>query len=461
MGTVCCAVALGMAAVGAAPAAGEVAFVSHSCEDGGERLIASELCAAGIFRVHDDGTGLRRLTTGWTPGREGSALSGDFSPSWSPGGQRIVFARQTGTAGDNQLFVMNADGSDQRLLHDRPPPGFNSEESPAWSPTGEHIAFVAAGIDTPTYHETSRPVVLVDSDGSNPRQLTPAGWETFSPSFTPDGARVVYFGGPGPDSPDHTDGGVFQTDLQGAATERLMFAADMVPAGNGLAISPDGEYVAFTSQGGLFTMRLDGTELVNRTDMGSLTPAWSPLGPTLFFAGIPDLQTGDSGIFKLDLSGAGRPVQITPPDRDGEPDWTLLGGELPDLPNPTDLVPPVVVTGNQLPEAKSTDARLAAAKYHKRKRSRIPFLAVDNSGIRGIAAAVGKRVEGGCRFVRGSKLRAKSRCSKPRYFRVRTAAAWRRRTSRLARGTYEVRFRTTDVKGHRTRHPKRHVVHLH
>jgi hypothetical protein len=31
----------------------------------------------------------------------------------------------------------------------------------------------------------------------------------------------------------------------------------------------------------------------------------------------------------------------------------------------------------------------------------------------------------------------------------------------LHAGIYEVRFRTTDVRGNRTRHPKRHVVRVH
>ncbi|MBV8692894.1 MAG: PD40 domain-containing protein [Actinobacteria bacterium] len=63
-----------------------------------------------VYKVHPDGTGLRRVT-------DNHDLSG--SASWSPDGSRMVFVRPS-QAGDgsstSQLWTMAADGSDQRQL---------------------------------------------------------------------------------------------------------------------------------------------------------------------------------------------------------------------------------------------------------------------------------------------------------------------------------------------------------
>ena len=52
-----------------------------------------------IFLVRSDGTGLVQLTS--------DGLNSE--PTWSPDGTRIAFVRRAG--GTNQIYVMNADGS--------------------------------------------------------------------------------------------------------------------------------------------------------------------------------------------------------------------------------------------------------------------------------------------------------------------------------------------------------------
>ncbi len=66
-----------------------------------------------------DGSGLRRLTTDDVA---------DKQPSWSPDGQQIIWARE-GRTGDWDLFVMDADGQNQRLLL----AGSGSATAPVWS----------------------------------------------------------------------------------------------------------------------------------------------------------------------------------------------------------------------------------------------------------------------------------------------------------------------------------------
>ncbi len=78
-----------------------------------------------IFMMNNDGNKLERLTL----------QSGDNkSPSFSPNGQLIVFhSSRIGTASDrgrNQLYIMNQDGTEQRVIST----GLYDAEDPKWGP---------------------------------------------------------------------------------------------------------------------------------------------------------------------------------------------------------------------------------------------------------------------------------------------------------------------------------------
>ena len=60
----------------------------------------------------------------------------DSAPAWSPDGRQIAFL--SGFAGEREIYVMNADGSDVTLLTDN----FSYASDLAWSPDGRQIAFV-------------------------------------------------------------------------------------------------------------------------------------------------------------------------------------------------------------------------------------------------------------------------------------------------------------------------------
>ena len=71
-------------------------IVFHSRRDGGE---------AEIYVMRADGSGLRRLTNN---------NAADVYPAFSPNGKKIVF--QSNRDGYKDLYIMNADGSEQRRL---------------------------------------------------------------------------------------------------------------------------------------------------------------------------------------------------------------------------------------------------------------------------------------------------------------------------------------------------------
>ena len=101
--------------------------------------------------------------------------SGVFSFAWSPDGGRIAF-HETDSANDSKIFVVNSDGSGLRTLA--------AGQSPAWSPDGDRIAFVAP--DGRLY--------VVNADGSERRLVYDGnGAVAYAPSWSPHGDRIAFF----------------------------------------------------------------------------------------------------------------------------------------------------------------------------------------------------------------------------------------------------------------------------
>jgi TolB protein len=94
-----------------------------------------------IWIMNSDGSGKQNVTN--------TAHAVEFSPSWSPSGERIAYLRGTGATADNgdpygQLWIMKADGTDKRRVS----LGFSTKSgwradhvlSVAWSPNGKSFA---------------------------------------------------------------------------------------------------------------------------------------------------------------------------------------------------------------------------------------------------------------------------------------------------------------------------------
>jgi dipeptidyl aminopeptidase/acylaminoacyl peptidase len=132
-----------------------------------------------IWIVHSDGTGLRQLTT-----ESGS----DETPTISPDGRRIVFARTThdGTPAGRkpELYVVDvAGGKPVRLTENTV-----EDVNPVFSPDGQSIAF---GQDTGGSRNT---VDVVRVDGSGLRTVTSTGGTYPDPDYSPNGRNLVFVG---------------------------------------------------------------------------------------------------------------------------------------------------------------------------------------------------------------------------------------------------------------------------
>ncbi len=117
-----------------------------------------------------DASRAKQLTTGM--GRE----DGYPAVNWTPDG-RIIY--DSTASGGRHIWIMNADGSDQRQLTD----GAYEDQGVRVSRDGRYIVFTSNR--TGTYH-----IYRMDIDGNNLKRLTNGPGE-IGPSFSPDGKWVI------------------------------------------------------------------------------------------------------------------------------------------------------------------------------------------------------------------------------------------------------------------------------
>lgn len=103
------------------------------------------------------------------------------SPSYSPDGRQIAFI--SGKSGQPQVYIMDADGSNVRLLTPYRPGVRSYRASPDWSPDGRAVAY--------EQQNGNFQVWMIDLRDRIPKQLTSEG-ENEDPSWAPDGRHLVF-----------------------------------------------------------------------------------------------------------------------------------------------------------------------------------------------------------------------------------------------------------------------------
>lgn len=273
--------------------------------DGTRLVFNSDRSGTGeVWVMNADGSNPTQLTTNDSHG---------LNFVWSPDGTKIAW--QNYSDGDYDICVVNADGTGFSNLTD----DILYQDKPQWSPDGSKILYESL-ISSTNWKEATLPEIFVmNADGSNQTNLSNAPAVSDSaPVWSPDGSQIAFSRGNGNGSPNQ---GIYLMNADGSLQVNLtQTESDGFPSW-----SPDGSQIAFSrfinNRQMIFVMNADGSnQAVTFAENynGNAKPEWSPDGTGLAFA---TYLNGNSEIYVMNTNGGGLTNVTNDAEYDSEVMW--------------------------------------------------------------------------------------------------------------------------------------------
>lgn len=212
-----------------------------------------------IYVMDANGGNQRRIT---------NSPSNDITPSWSPDGSLILFA--TDRDGNWEIYTVHPDGSQPTRL--TTPVGANT--APSWTADGGKILFVS------TRDAVNGELYLMGPDGSNVERVTNDPSVKDTPVMTADGKSILF---------TMNDKGRLAIAVYNTAERSLrVLTPDNCNAMNP-SIGPDGQVVFSSDRDGnldLYSMTTNGENITRLTTSqdAARTPVWAHGGESIVYA---------------------------------------------------------------------------------------------------------------------------------------------------------------------------------
>lgn len=228
----------------------------------------------------------------------------------SPDKTKILYYQtpkgQSENYSETSLWMMNADGTDKKLLR---PKGTNSWEVQGhaeWSPDGTKLVMFGGS-------EMNPQIVITDINGNPLTLVTTRGGQNIDPSFSPDGTKIVFIACPESHCVN-TSFEVYQIQTDGSGLTRLTSDTN---TDNDPYFSPNGEKIAWIKQTepstnfnlgkwNIWVMDKTGTNLWSLTNDNQINsrPEWSKDGLSIYFHRLELGAFDFFRIFKISLDGS-------------------------------------------------------------------------------------------------------------------------------------------------------------
>ena len=218
-----------------------------------------------IYKMNADGSNQQRLT---------NSPEAESNGKWSPDNQKILYSKSINSM-TNQIWTMNADGSNQTIISDAA--GYNSPYG--WSPNGQKILFTKGS----SINGSDTRIWTMNADGSNKVQLTNTSMIDHIPSWSPDGGKIAF--------------GRCDTS----------FVCD------------------------IFTMNADGSNQTNLTPDNPNdddAPKWTPNGSKIVFGRQTSADNGDYNVYVMNADGTNKQSLTNDPVQTYSPSAVSPNGNL-------------------------------------------------------------------------------------------------------------------------------------